>query len=99
MGLLISGITLSDRDGQGERPPSRRYERQSDAVATVCRGAQTWVIWRISGSRWRRLAHRRLSAAGQAGKACWSRTAISFSTSGTGRGSSIPKRRAPDEVG
>jgi hypothetical protein len=42
------------------------------------------VIWRISGSRCRRLAHRRLSAAGQAGKACWSRTAISFSTSGTG---------------
>ena len=45
----------------------------------------------------------RLAAAGavairQPGKACWSRTAISFSTSGTGRGWSIPKRRAPDEV-
>jgi hypothetical protein len=34
----------------------------------------------------------------QAGKACWSRTAISFSTNGTGSGSSIPKRKAPDEV-
>jgi hypothetical protein len=42
--------------------------------------------------------HRRLGAAGQAGKACWSRTAISFSTSGTGRGLSMSKRRAPDEV-
>ena len=34
----------------------------------------------------------------QPGKACWSRTAISFSTSGTGSGWSIPKRKAPDEV-
>jgi hypothetical protein len=32
------------------------------------------------------------------GKACRSRTAISYSTSGTGRGSSTPKRNAPDEV-
>ena len=28
MGLLISGITLSDRDGQGERPPSRAAVRR-----------------------------------------------------------------------
>ena len=89
---------LRDRDYLYQRTSTRRYERQSDAVAAECRGAQTRVIWRISGSRWRRLAHRRLSAAGQAGKACWSRTAISFSTSDTGRGSSMPKRRAPDEV-
>jgi erythrin-vacuolar iron transport family protein len=34
----------------------------------------------------------------QAGKACRSRTAISFSTSDTGRGSSTAKRKAPDEV-
>ncbi|HZV11169.1 MAG TPA: hypothetical protein VFF94_15510, partial [Novosphingobium sp.] len=34
----------------------------------------------------------------QPGKACWSRTAISFSASGTGSGWSIPKRKAPDEV-
>ncbi len=39
-----------------------------------------------------------LGAALQAGKACRSRTAISFSTNGTGSGSSIPKRKAPDEV-
>jgi len=35
----------------------------------------------------------------QAGKACLSRTAISFSTSDLGRGWSMLKRRAPDEVG
>jgi hypothetical protein len=45
----------------------------------------------------------RLAAAGavairQLGKACWSRTAISFSTSGTGSGWPIPKRKASDEV-
>jgi hypothetical protein len=34
----------------------------------------------------------------QPGKASWSRTAISFLTSGTGSGWSIPKRKAPDEV-
>jgi hypothetical protein len=32
------------------------------------------------------------------GKACWSRTAISFSSRGAGSGSSILKRRAPVEV-
>jgi hypothetical protein len=41
---------------------------------------------------------RRAGWALQAGKACRSRTAISFSTNGTGSGSSIPKRKAPDEI-
>jgi len=36
-------------------------------------------------------------AVAQAGKACWRRVAISFSTRGAGSGSPIPKRSAPDE--
>ena len=41
----------------------------------------------------------RTGAIPQAGKACLSRTAISFSTSDLGRGWSVLKRRAPGEVG
>ena len=41
---------------------------------------------------------RPLGAVLQAGKACWSRTAISFSTSDAGRGWPVLKRRAPDEA-
>jgi hypothetical protein len=43
-------------------------------------------------------AYRRHDLLNQAGKACCSRTAISFSTSGTGSGWSMLKRKAPDEV-
>ena len=39
-----------------------------------------------------------LGAVPQPGKACSSRTAMSFSTSGTGSGSPILKRSAPDEI-
>ena len=63
----------------------------------ACHRSQTWVIGAAAtghGSRSPAAAW----TIPQAGKACWSRTAISFRTSGAGSGLSMLKRSAPDEV-
>jgi hypothetical protein len=63
-------------------------------------GHHPWHLLRVFATVGRRTGAGGCGAVAvpQPGKACFSRTAISFSTKGAGRGWSMPKRSAPDEV-
>jgi hypothetical protein len=100
------------RRRQGQRSDAARPRCFRNCMTCTDQAGASWLAarsppagpGRSPGTRPARSAVTRLAlpeardADPQAGKTCRSRTAISFSTSGTGRGSSTPKRNAPDEA-
>ena len=94
-------ISVSGRVAGAIRMRTRRSGRLFARPGAGCCGSRRIVMTALhDGSDLRACvrAYRRHDLLNQAGKACWSRTAISFSTSGTGSGWSMLKRKAPDEV-
>jgi hypothetical protein len=87
----------------GRRPARRQRHGRLPGTAPVRphHSAEPSGYVAASGRRGRRACglQQRTGPIPHAGKACLSRTAISFSTSDLGRGWPVLKRRAPDEVG
>ena len=96
--MLRSGHNAALRSAGGgcAWPPLLSDDGESASPAVRC---MTWMIGASAAGTGARLRSCAATAeeARRDGKACWSRTAISFSISGTGSGSSTLKRSAPDE--